>query len=444
MNPCPCGWHGAPGGALPLHAASRSRATARACPVRCSTGSTCRRRAAGRPGGPVAGGGGGASARRARAGGGGARSASARASGRAGPPATRGCARPSSTATRRSRRGAGALLLLAACRRLASRPAASTACAAWPGRSPTSTDGGTIGHGARGGGRAVPAALPGRGGGDLALTPGLSATLSSAVPSCGSWVAISGTDGVRYTDPTGASVKLVLPRRNAAPRSRPWGGRAGGGDGRIRGGGRAEHGPGGAGGGDQCDDARERPGPGPCKVEVVLLAADGTVTGQACATGERGSIPRRPSDPRDRANLLATSGRGLLADPCVRGRGRFPLSTRAWHGSHARQASQKRLPRRQTLRRRTMKARVRKVGQVAVVDLAGKITIGEGDVVLREKVIELLDGGQPPDPAQPGEGHVHGLGRHRRARRVLQAREGEGRNGQAAQPFGQGATICCS
>ena len=40
-----------------------------------------------------------------------------------------------------------------------------------------------------------------------------------------------------------------------------------------------------------------------------------------------------------------------------------------------------------------MKATVRKIGTVSVVDLSGKITIGEGDVVLREKVSELLDGG---------------------------------------------------
>jgi len=40
-----------------------------------------------------------------------------------------------------------------------------------------------------------------------------------------------------------------------------------------------------------------------------------------------------------------------------------------------------------------MKANVRKIGDVSVVDLAGKITIGEGDVFLREKVSELLDGG---------------------------------------------------
>ena len=41
-----------------------------------------------------------------------------------------------------------------------------------------------------------------------------------------------------------------------------------------------------------------------------------------------------------------------------------------------------------------MKASVRKIGEVSVVDLSGKITIGEGDVVLRERVGELLDGGE--------------------------------------------------
>lgn len=41
-----------------------------------------------------------------------------------------------------------------------------------------------------------------------------------------------------------------------------------------------------------------------------------------------------------------------------------------------------------------MKATVRKIGDVSVVDLSGKITIGEGDVVLREKVSHLLEGGE--------------------------------------------------
>ncbi len=41
-----------------------------------------------------------------------------------------------------------------------------------------------------------------------------------------------------------------------------------------------------------------------------------------------------------------------------------------------------------------MKATVRKLGRVAVVDISGKITIGEGDVLLRQKVQELLDAGE--------------------------------------------------
>lgn len=41
-----------------------------------------------------------------------------------------------------------------------------------------------------------------------------------------------------------------------------------------------------------------------------------------------------------------------------------------------------------------MKASVRNIGHVAIVDLSGKITIGEGDIVLRDKVHELLDGGE--------------------------------------------------
>lgn len=41
-----------------------------------------------------------------------------------------------------------------------------------------------------------------------------------------------------------------------------------------------------------------------------------------------------------------------------------------------------------------MKAAVRQLDRVAIVDLSGKITIGEGDIVLREKVLELLEAGQ--------------------------------------------------
>ncbi|MDH3627083.1 MAG: STAS domain-containing protein [Acidobacteriota bacterium] len=40
-----------------------------------------------------------------------------------------------------------------------------------------------------------------------------------------------------------------------------------------------------------------------------------------------------------------------------------------------------------------MKANTRVIGHVSVVDLSGKITIGDGDIVMREKVNELLDSG---------------------------------------------------
>jgi anti-sigma B factor antagonist len=41
-----------------------------------------------------------------------------------------------------------------------------------------------------------------------------------------------------------------------------------------------------------------------------------------------------------------------------------------------------------------MKINVRNVGNVAVVDLSGKITIGEGDILLRDKIQELLESGK--------------------------------------------------
>ena len=41
-----------------------------------------------------------------------------------------------------------------------------------------------------------------------------------------------------------------------------------------------------------------------------------------------------------------------------------------------------------------MRATVRRVGDVAVIDLSGNIPTGVGDSVLRDKVFELLDKGQ--------------------------------------------------
>jgi anti-sigma B factor antagonist len=41
-----------------------------------------------------------------------------------------------------------------------------------------------------------------------------------------------------------------------------------------------------------------------------------------------------------------------------------------------------------------MRANVRQTGNVSIIDLSGRITIGEGDVVMREKVNEVVDQGQ--------------------------------------------------
>lgn len=41
-----------------------------------------------------------------------------------------------------------------------------------------------------------------------------------------------------------------------------------------------------------------------------------------------------------------------------------------------------------------MKSNVREIGHVSILDLSGKITIGEGDVQLRNAVQELLDAGR--------------------------------------------------
>lgn len=41
-----------------------------------------------------------------------------------------------------------------------------------------------------------------------------------------------------------------------------------------------------------------------------------------------------------------------------------------------------------------MRANVRQMGNISIIDLSGRITIGEGDVIMREKVTEVVDQGQ--------------------------------------------------
>jgi len=48
-----------------------------------------------------------------------------------------------------------------------------------------------------------------------------------------------------------------------------------------------------------------------------------------------------------------------------------------------------------------MKSSTRQVDGVTIVDLSGRITLGEGSVVLRETVRDLLSKGQKKNPAEP-------------------------------------------
>ena len=41
-----------------------------------------------------------------------------------------------------------------------------------------------------------------------------------------------------------------------------------------------------------------------------------------------------------------------------------------------------------------MRATVRQTGNISIIDLSGRITIGEGDVIMREKISEVIDQGQ--------------------------------------------------
>ena len=50
----------------------------------------------------------------------------------------------------------------------------------------------------------------------------------------------------------------------------------------------------------------------------------------------------------------------------------------------------------------SIKATTRQVNGVTVVDISGRITLGEGSSTLRETVRDLLNGGQKENRAEPG------------------------------------------
>ena len=61
-----------------------------------------------------------------------------------------------------------------------------------------------------------------------------------------------------------------------------------------------------------------------------------------------------------------------------------------------------------------MQIEERAVGDVVVLDLKGKITLGEGDELLKDKVNSLVNQGHEENRAEPRGRPVH---RQRRARR---------------------------
>ena len=77
-----------------------------------------------------------------------------------------------------------------------------------------------------------------------------------------------------------------------------------------------------------------------------------------------------------------------------------------------------------------MKIDERTVGDVTVLDMQGKLLIGEGDELLRERINNLVE---DKDPAQLGRRTVYGQCRARGSGSLLHHREQEEREAQAGK-----------
>ena len=64
----------------------------------------------------------------------------------------------------------------------------------------------------------------------------------------------------------------------------------------------------------------------------------------------------------------------------------------------------------------------RQAGDVTILDLNGKVTIGEGSVALRNAIRRLLGRRQKQDPVEPWRRRLYRFKRHRRARFQLHGR----------------------
>ncbi len=80
-----------------------------------------------------------------------------------------------------------------------------------------------------------------------------------------------------------------------------------------------------------------------------------------------------------------------------------------------------------------LKVSTRQVDGVSIVDCSGRITLGEGSVVLRDTVKDLLAKGQKEDSAEPRRRELHRQLRDRRTGQRLYHGEEPGRRTEAAQ-----------
>ena len=81
-----------------------------------------------------------------------------------------------------------------------------------------------------------------------------------------------------------------------------------------------------------------------------------------------------------------------------------------------------------------MQIEERVVDDVTILDLKGKITLGEGDEVLKDKINSLVLQDRQPHPAQSRGRAVHRQRGSRRSRPHLHDGEPAGRAAEAGQP----------
>ena len=81
-----------------------------------------------------------------------------------------------------------------------------------------------------------------------------------------------------------------------------------------------------------------------------------------------------------------------------------------------------------------MQIEERVVGDVTILDLKGKMTLGEGDELLKDKINSLVEPGSQEAAAQPRGCPVYRFGGSGRSRAGLHHRQPAGRQAEAPEP----------